>query len=230
MTNSRGLTKEQTIAFYDRFGAKQDRQGFYEDIALAELIQHGRFEHATRVVEFGCGTGRFALKLLADHLPPQATYWGCDVSSTMLALTAQRLLPFGERAEIWKSAGEGRLLIPDASADRFISTYVFDILAFDEIHSTIAEARRILAPDGLLCLVSLTNGEQGFSKLATALWKMVYALKPSLVGGCRPIELQPFLAEADWEILHRGVAVECGISSEVTVGRRISHGNTKNNP
>lgn len=220
MTNSRGLTQEQTIAYYDRFGAKQDWQAYYEDIALSELIRHGRFEQATRVIEFGCGTGRFAQSLLADHLSPQATYWGCDVSRTMLKLTEQRLLQFGERAEAWKYAGEGQLPIPDASADRFVSTYVFDILAYDEIDFMVAEARRMLALDGLLCLVSLTNGEQGFSKLASALWKMVYALKPSLVGGCRPIELQPLLAGVDWEVLHRGVAVGRGISSEVIIARK----------
>lgn len=83
----------------------------------------------------------------------------------------------------------------------------------------IAEARRILTPGGLLCLVSLTNGEQGFSKLVTMLWKLRFALKPSLVGGCRPVELQPFLPAGDWEILHRSVVVGRGISSEVIVGQ-----------
>ena len=219
MTNSRGLTKEQTIAFYDRFGAKQDRQAYYEDIALVELVRWGRFEEATRVVEFGCGTGRFAERLLADHLPPQATYWGCDVSMTMLKLTEQRLLPFGGRVEIWKSDGEGQLPLPDASTDRFVSNYVLDILSFDEIHFTIAEAGRILTPGGLLCLVSLTNGAQGFSKLASALWKIAYALKPSLVGGCRPIELQLLLVGVDWEVLHCQVVVGRGISSEVIVAQ-----------
>ena len=219
MTNSRGLTQEQTIAYYDRFGAKQDRQAYYEDIALSELIQHGRFEQATRVVEFGCGAGRFAQSLLADHLSPQATYRGCDISTTMLKLTEQRLQQFGERAETWKYTGEGQLPLPDASADRFVSTYVFDILAYDEIHFMIAEAGRILTPDGLLCLASLTNGEQGFSRLASALWKMVCALKPSRVGGCRPIELQPLLAGVDWEVLHRKVVVRRGISSEVIVAQ-----------
>lgn len=71
MTNSRGFTRGQTTAYYDRFGDKQDKQGFYEDIALAELVRYGRFEEATRVVEFGCGTGRFAERLLTDHLPSQ---------------------------------------------------------------------------------------------------------------------------------------------------------------
>lgn len=133
MTHSRGLTKEQTIAFYNRFGAKQDQQGFYEDIALAELVRYGRFEDATRVVEFGCGTGRFAERLLAEHLPPQATYWGCDVSPTMLSLTGQRLMPFEERFEIWKSDGEGQLPLPDASADRFVSNYFDNVTLTQDV-------------------------------------------------------------------------------------------------
>ena len=220
MTDLRGLTKEQTVAYYDRFGTKQDLQGFYEDVALAELIRHGGFDQAMRIVEFGCGTGRFAERLLADHLSPQATYWGCDVSPTMIKLTKQRLLLFGGQVEIWKSAGLGQLPLSEASADRFVSNYVFDILSFDEIRIMIKEACRILAPGGLLCLVSLTNGKKGFSKLVTALWKLSYSLNPSLVGGCRPIELQPFLPDTDWDILHHGVAVGRGISSEIIVGQK----------
>ena len=34
---SRGSTHSQTIDFYDRFGAKQNGQKYYEDITLAEL-------------------------------------------------------------------------------------------------------------------------------------------------------------------------------------------------
>jgi len=220
MKNSRRFTKAQTVGFYDHFGARQDNQGFYEDVALADLITHARFDRAAAVVELGCGTGRFAELLLANHLSTSATYWGCDLSTTMFKLTEQRLLPFGRRAVIWKSTSEGQLPLPDASADRFVSTYVFDILPIDEIHFMIMEARRILTPDGLLCLVSLTNGKQAFSKLVSSLWKLIHSLKPSLVGGCRPIELQPFLPNADWEILHRGVAVGRGISSEVIIAKK----------
>ncbi|MFQ5347400.1 MAG: class I SAM-dependent methyltransferase, partial [Rhodothalassiaceae bacterium] len=72
----RTLSRAAMRAFYDRLGRGLDSQAFYEDPALEELVRAGAFEHARVVLEFGCGTGRLAAKLLADHLPPGAHYIG----------------------------------------------------------------------------------------------------------------------------------------------------------
>ena len=63
------LTHDEARRVYDRIGAGQDSQAFYEDRATRLLIRHGAFERARSVLEFGCGTGRFAARLLARHLP-----------------------------------------------------------------------------------------------------------------------------------------------------------------
>ena len=47
------LTHEQAQAFYNRMGAKQDWQAFYEAIATNDLIAHASFETAQSVFEFG---------------------------------------------------------------------------------------------------------------------------------------------------------------------------------
>ncbi|MGE5248130.1 MAG: class I SAM-dependent methyltransferase, partial [Verrucomicrobiota bacterium] len=80
------LSHEEARAFYDRFGAKQDWQRFYEDRAIADLIAHASFGKAGAVLEFGSGTGRLAETLLARHLPPTARYLALDVSGTMVSL------------------------------------------------------------------------------------------------------------------------------------------------
>ena len=85
------LDRGQVRAFYDRFGARQDAQAFYEDAALTELVLHADFEAAGRVYELGCGTGRFARRLLERHLPDGATYLGVDLSATMVELARGRL-------------------------------------------------------------------------------------------------------------------------------------------
>jgi len=216
-TGFAGLTTAQAEAFYDRHGARQDHQGYYATVALTELILHTAFEQAQAVVEVGCGTGQFAEQLLANHLPPAATYWGGDLSAIMLRLTRQRLARFGTRVTTWKATGGAMLPLGEASADRFVSNYVLDLLAPEAIGRVVAEAHRILAPGGRLGLVSLTPGEQPLTKLVTALWKLRFALRPALVGGCRPVELRPYLAPAAWKISHRRVVVGRGISSEVVV-------------
>jgi ubiquinone/menaquinone biosynthesis C-methylase UbiE len=212
------LSTEELIALYDRLGAKQDGAGYYEDAALADLVNYANFEDARSIAEFGCGTGLFAEDLFMHHLPPDAVYWGCDISNTMIHLSEKRLLRFGERATLVKSSGETKLPLQDESCDRFVSNYVLDILSAQEIESVLAEAHRVLKPDGLLCLTGLTHGKGLFSKAWTAFWNLRFDLNPKWVGGCRPVALTEFLD--GWELVHHEVVTARSISSEVAVGRK----------
>lgn len=71
---------------YDRFGEKQDGQGFYEDPALNELVAHASLQEARCVFEFGCGTGKFAGRVLEKSMLFSARYLGCDISPVMIGL------------------------------------------------------------------------------------------------------------------------------------------------
>ena len=214
------LSREEARGFYDAFGARQDEQGFYEDRATADLVAHAKFEKATSVFELGCGTGRFAEELLKRHLPATATYRGCDLSSTMVDLARARLAPCGSRARVDLSDGSPRVDAPDAAFDRFVSNYVLDLLPADDIAAIMHEAWRVLAPGGLLCLVSLTRGNTLLSRFVSGAWSLVHRMRASLVGGCRPIELQHYLASQLWHVEHRAVVTAFGISSEIVVARK----------
>jgi ubiquinone/menaquinone biosynthesis C-methylase UbiE len=63
MPVSQILSYEQAKRFYDWMGAKQDTQCFYEQPALADLVAHLELTRSEKVIEFGCGTGRFAEEL-----------------------------------------------------------------------------------------------------------------------------------------------------------------------
>lgn len=212
----RGLSQEEVEKFYDAFGARQDGAGYYEDVTLAELSRFAKFESATSIVEFGCGTGRFAEEMLRLN---SASYWGCDVSRTMIELSRKRLTKFGERVTLVKSSGETTLPFQNESRDRFVSNYVLDILSAQEIESVLGEARRILKPNGLLCLTGLTFGEGLFPKAWTAFWNLRFDLNPKWVGSCRPVALTEFLS--GWELIYHNVVMVRGISSEVVVGRKM---------
>jgi ubiquinone/menaquinone biosynthesis C-methylase UbiE len=211
------LSAREAAAFYDRFGRKQDSQSFYEDAALEDLVAHAGFEEAGRVFEFGCGTGRFAERLLARSLPASASYLGCDVSATMVGLAAGRLARFGERGRVVLTDGSIRFPVPDASVDRVIATYVLDLLSEADIGRFLVEARRSLVSAGSLCLVSLTRGVTPLSRVVSAAWTAAYRLAPRLVGGCRPIRLADRLDPRAWEARHRRVVVAFGVPSEVLI-------------
>jgi SAM-dependent methyltransferase len=124
------LSHQEARRIYDRIGAGQDTQAFYEDVATRELIRHGEFASARAVFEFGCGTGRFARTLLRDHLPPTATYRGVDLSPRMVGLAERRLAEFAERARVVLTE---EIHPPRASASfrPLRSNYVFDLLSED---------------------------------------------------------------------------------------------------
>lgn len=214
------LSHEQARRVYDRIGARQDTQAFYEDRATEILVQHGRFETAHRVLEFGCGTGRFALRLLSHHLPGDARYRGLDLSPTMVRLAEERLAPFGSRAEVALTDGSPPVAEPAVSCDRFVSNYVLDLLSEDDIAAVVCEAHRILEPGGLLCVSSLSTGTGPFSRLMSRTWSRVHALRPALVGGCRPLDLLSWLPSELWRLRHHAKLTPFGVPSEVLVAER----------
>ena len=123
------LGREEIRSFYNRMGAKQDWQRFYEAPAISELLSNGRFESAESVFELGCGTGSFALELLKNRLPGTASYVGADISPVMVGLALKKLAPFGDRAKVLLTDGSLVFSYPPESFDRFIAIYVMDLLS-----------------------------------------------------------------------------------------------------
>src|SRR6516225_5125346 len=127
------LTHQQVQAFYDRMGKKQDWQAFYEAKATHDLIAHASFETAQAVFEFGCATGALAERLLTSHLSPSARYVAVDSSTTMFRLAQARLARFGSRVQVQQTDGSLQFDVPSGNYDRFVSTYVTDLLSTSDI-------------------------------------------------------------------------------------------------
>jgi ubiquinone/menaquinone biosynthesis C-methylase UbiE len=221
MTVEQTLSHEQARQFYDEFGARQDKQGWYEDPATEVLTAAARLETASSVVEFGCGTGRLAAALLSARLPPPCSYLGLDASTTMCGLARQRLKTWAQRAEVRQTDGTPQLPVATGSVDRVLTTYVLDLLSVADIGAFLSEAHRVLAPKGLLCTVGLTPGERGAARWVTALWRRVHRGNPARVGGCRPLRLAELLPEQHWNIVHRQLVVTWGLASEVLVAEAL---------
>jgi ubiquinone/menaquinone biosynthesis C-methylase UbiE len=214
------LTHQQAKAFYDWMGAKQDLQAFYEAPATHNLIAHAAFETAQAVFEFGCGTGAFAEHVLASHLPEEACYLAVDSSTTMVRLANVRLARFGNRVVVQQTDGSLQFETASGSYDRFVSTYVVDLLSVSDIATLLSEAHRLLTREGRLCLVSGTHGSTGLPRLLTGLWTRLHALRPALVGGCRPLELRALLPTTHWHITYVNVVTAFGIPSEIVIAER----------
>lgn len=220
----RCLTPVEARRVYDLFGSRQDGQGWYEDPPVAVLVRQAVFGDARSVVEVGCGTGRLARELLAGTLPADATYRGFDNSPTMVELARERLEPWSDRARVELTDGSMDLPLTAGSCDRFVANYLADLLSAEAIVELVAEAARALAPGGLLGLVSLTFGTGLASRAVSFLWGALHRRRPEAVGGCRPIELLPFVDPTRFRPRHRETVVALGIASEVLVAERLGSG------
>ena len=213
----RYLSPAEAKLFYDCLGSRQDWQGFFENPAIKEMVAHAAFDSAHWVFEFGCGTGALASRLLQHHLPADARYVGFDISATMVSLAQKRLKPWTERTRVYLSDGSPRIPERDHSFDRFISTYVFDILPADFIDQLLQEAGRLLVPEGKLCLASMTFGATPLSRAVCCGWQRVWQFRPGIVGGCRPILLSGYLSSESRNVDHGTKVTSWGITSEVLV-------------
>ncbi|NIR28761.1 MAG: class I SAM-dependent methyltransferase [Gammaproteobacteria bacterium] len=214
------LSHQEARRTYDRIGSWQDSQGFYEDRASALVLRYGDLASAASVFEFGCGTGRFALRLFEEYLPSMARYRGIDVSPEMVRLAQTRLASHSPRAEVLLTEGGPPIDEPAEAYDRFVSSYVFDLLSQEDIRLVLREAHRMLRPGGLLCLSGLSSGVGLASRTVAGVVSWLQSLCPSLVGGCRPVDLLPFLLEPEWQVKHHSKVVAFGIPSEVVVATR----------
>jgi ubiquinone/menaquinone biosynthesis C-methylase UbiE len=216
----RFVSHEQARAIYDRIGRWQDTRPRSERRALESLLEHAAFERAAAVVEFGCGTGRLAARLLRERLPDRAAYLGVDVSPRMVALAHDAVAPWRVRARIKQTDGSVCLPAADGAFDRFISTYVLDLLSPDDTRQLLEEAHRVLRPGGLVVLASLTSGQNPISRGLSSAWLRVWRLDPALVGGCRPVRLAAALPDDAWRIRVRSTVTDLVLASEVMVAER----------
>jgi hypothetical protein len=130
----------------------------------------------------------------------------------------------GESRMLTQQQTHGSFQFAEASGsfERFVSNYVLDLLSAADITQLLAEAHRLLAPQGRLGLVSLTHGATVLSRLVTWAWTRIHALDPRLVGGCRPLELRDCLPGSDFRVDYARVITRFGVPSEVVVAYKQS--------
>jgi ubiquinone/menaquinone biosynthesis C-methylase UbiE len=134
----------------------------------------------------------------------------------MVMLARSRLSAFGARARVALTDGAPLLPLPADCCDRFLATYVIDLLSRRDARDLIVEARRVLVTGGLLCLVSLTSGQGAIARAVEMLWMAIHRWRPRLLGGCRPVHLLELMGP-QWHLRHYEVVCRFGLCSDVLV-------------
>lgn len=223
---------ESVISFYNWFGSLQDWQRFYEAPSVDIMLKHCDIQQDSNIFEFGFGTGYLANELLMKY--SKASYIGVDVSATMYNLTNDRLsnnkLIDSKRYDLRLAKDTIGVLnaLPNDSIDRFISTYVFDLLSKNSMAAIISALKMKLKKDGKICLVSMTNkvnkDENLLVKMVLNGWNTISRFCPICMGGCRPIDLNyPFQVQYNlFSVTYESINIEWGLPSQILIAERVS--------
>jgi len=208
---SRPLSRASIQQFYDRAAGFYNWFSFFESKAKKSAMERLELAPGLKLLNVGLGTGREQTDFMKCLYPGGAVI-GSDLSFKMLRVASATSKGF-------LCQGDARIL-PFSSAvfDRIYCAFVLDMVMEDEIPAWLAGFRRVLKPGGRMVLLSLVEGVDLPSKILVNAWKKLYEIDPRICGGCRPLELTRWVADAGFECIERRIIVQLGLPSEMVVG------------
>jgi SAM-dependent methyltransferase len=144
------------LAEFDRWSRSYDRsllQRLFFQPSHELIVKHLR-PRDQFILDIGCGTGLFAIRVLQDR--PQTRVWGLDLSSKMLEQGTPRARFWPER--LYRVRGDsGRLPFRDDVFDVVTCSHSFH--HYPDQGSAVAEMFRVLKPGGrALIMVPIRSG------------------------------------------------------------------------
>lgn len=144
---------------YDRVIAATLR----EDALRARLVAQAAVRPAHRVLDLGSGTGTLALML--RRLSPGAEVTGVDGDPAVVELARRKVEQAGLEVDFRVGLMQA-LPFPDASFDRVVTSLVLHHLDTADKRKALAEARRVLRPDGQLHVLDFGRPASLLQRLA----------------------------------------------------------------
>lgn len=214
--NSHAEVGSSPAELWDRIARLYDLQLFLEKPALRTAIALAGPRSDDRVLDVGTGTGAL-LRELARSGTQAAEVVGVDASATMLERARSTGLP-GD----WELAQVDARRLPFAD-ERFslvFAAYLLNVLSDEDCNAVLREARRVLALDGRLVVVSPVDPA---SPLARRPYRWLAELLPHRLprffAGIRLLDPEPLIRAACFQPERRRY-VSLGYSSVCLLAAR----------
>lgn len=155
----------------------------WRDRALEAALDSMPLISAPAVLDVATGTGDVAFRL--HELLPQAKIIGIDLSAKMLDVARAKLKSMPPKtAELMSFGRADCLALPYTAATFDLITVAYGVRNFENLLQGLREMRRVLKPDGVLCIVELSCPEGRLTSLGYRLYtKTLIPAVGKLVSG-----------------------------------------------
>ena len=217
-----GWLSERSARLYDvgvefLFGGTAD---VMRRMAIPPVIEALRVKARPRILDVGCGTGRFLSQL--SRALPNAKLYGLDMSGPYL-LEASALLAGTDTSFIAENAEA--MPFAEAQFDAVTSVYLFHELPSDARRRVMREAWRVLVPGGRFVVCdSAQLADSG--DLEPVLHDFATAYHEPYYKGYLRDDLAAVMAECGFEVEHDAPH----LVSKVVVGRKPHRSRAKRGP
>ena len=165
-----------------------------------------------RILDVGCGTGT-ALSKIVRSVGPEGAAVGIDLAEGMCHRAWHALETAGNGPGV--VVGDAAALpFDDDSFDALFASFVLELFDTPTIPTVLREWRRVLAPDGRLCVVALSRRHGG---PIPALYERIHDRFPTIVD-CRPIHVRETLREAGLRLVATRDERMCGLPVAIVCG------------
>lgn len=182
-----------------------------ESRARVRAIELAEIKDGQNILEVAVGTGHAFQEIVKRN--PRGTNTGIDLSDGMLAKAKKRLASVSGAQHTLSRGTAFDLPAATGSVDLLMNSYMFDLLAQEEMDRVLVEFKRVLRPGGRLVMVNMTEGESSWTKI----YELIYRLYPKAVGGCRAVKLAEKLKEHGFKVVKREYHQQLLFPSEVIV-------------
>lgn len=187
-----------TKSFYDRIAKGYDlladsSEHVPREKGLAMLaVQPGE-----KVLILGFGTGHSAVAL-GKAVGPTGKVSGIDISQGMLDVATKLIREHAPQAPIELQLGDARKLTSgDGQFDAVFTSFTLELFEEPDIARVLAEAKRVLKPNGRLAVISLNKTEP--LTIAEDIYIYLHRHFPHFID-CQPIKVEQHLKDAGFAI------------------------------